>query len=358
MTARPVRAGILGCGMVADEYATTLNTNASVHLTACADLNHEQALAFAARHDCAALPVDTLLNPQSVDLLVILTPPRTHAELAEQAITARIPAVWVEKPVTTDPRAATALIAQAAKAGTLLGVAPDTLLGPALETAAAALRDGLIGDVRSAAATLLSTGPERWHPSPAVFYAQHAGPLGDMGPYYLSALDFLLGPLQVSAATARRRAERRIRSGPHAGQAFSADAPTYVAALLETGDSVPVTLTASFDAAATHTPHLEIHGTKGTLVLPDPNFHDGEILHRPYGSREASALPQTVIGLPSSRGAGVLDLAEALREERAPLCTAERAARTVHLTHAILHAASPSLPAQPPRQDTAPTTSH
>ncbi|MEV8033575.1 Gfo/Idh/MocA family oxidoreductase [Streptomyces sp. NPDC086182] len=357
MTA-PVRAGLLGCGMIADEYAATLNASASVHLTACADLNHEQAQEFAVRHGCAAVPVADLLNPQRVDLIVILTPPHTHAELAERATTARIPAVWIEKPLSTDPRAASALIAQAERTGTLLGVAPDTLLGPALQTASAALRDGLIGDLRSAAATLLSTGPERWHPSPAAFYTQHAGPLGDMGPYYLTALDFLLGPLRVSAATARTHAERHIRSGPHAGQAFRADAPTYVAALLETDDHLPVTLTASFDAAATHTPHLEVHGTEGTLVLPDPNFHDGQVLHHPYGSREASTLTQTATALPGTRGAGVLDLAEALREKRTPACTAERATRTVHLTHAILRAASPTFPTQPPAHDTASATAH
>jgi predicted dehydrogenase len=343
----PVRAGILGCGMVATEYATTLASSDRVDLTACADLDRERAQDLADRYGISAVPVEDLLAPETIDLVLILTPPRTHADLAHQAIAARLRAVWVEKPFTTDPQEATALTARAEQAGVLLGVAPDTLLGPAIQTAAAALRDGLIGDVRSATATLLSTGPERWHPAPQPFYAEHAGPLGDMGPYYLTALDYLLGPLQVRAAATHTRSDRRIRSGPRAGEGFTAHAPTYVAALLETDDGTPVTLTASFDAAATHMPHLEIHGTEGTLVLPDPNFHNGEVLHRPYGARTADVIPHPATT--SGRGLGALDLAEALGHGRTPQCSAQRAERTVYLTAVILRAGTtPPLPVQSP----------
>ncbi|MFD4480399.1 Gfo/Idh/MocA family protein [Streptomyces sp. NPDC058471] len=355
MSPYPVRAGILGCGMVATEYAETLAASSSVDLTACADLDHEQARRLADRYGIAAVPVEDLLTPETIDLALILTPPGTHAELADQAITVRLRAVWVEKPFTTDPQEATALTARAEHAGVLLGVAPDTLLGPALQTAAAALRDGLIGDIRSATATLLSTGPERWHPAPQPFYADHAGPLGDMGPYYLTALDYLLGPLRVRAATARTCGDRRIRSGPRAGEGFTAHAPTYVAALLETDDGTPVTLTASFDAAATHTPHLEIHGTEGTLILPDPNFHNGQVLHRPYGARTAEVIPHPATA--SGRGLGALDLAGALGDGRAPQCSAQRAERTVYLTAAILRAATtPPLPVQSPPHSIAPAS--
>ncbi|MFH8991446.1 Gfo/Idh/MocA family protein [Streptomyces sp. NPDC017940] len=356
MSPHPVRAGILGCGMVATEYATTLAASSSVDLTACADLDHERAQRLADQYGISAVPVVDLLTPETIDLVLILTPPPTHADLAHQAITARLRAVWIEKPLTTDPQEATALTARAEHAGVLLGAAPDTLLGPALQTAAAALRNGLIGDVRSATATLLSTGPERWHPAPQPFYAEHAGPLGDMGPYYLTALDYLLGPLRVRAATVHTRTDRRIRSGPHAGEGFTAHAPTYVAALLEIDDKVPVTLIASFDAAATQTPHLEIHGTEGTLVLPDPNFHNGEVLHRPYGARTAEVLPHPATTAAAGRGMGSLDLAEALRDGRAPRCSPQRAGRTIHLMAAIVRAGTaPPLTAQSPSHSNTPS---
>ena len=347
MNAALVRAGIVGCGMVAAEYAATLAAADGVHvqLRACTDLDDARAQAFADRYGIPAVPVDHVMDPAVLDMALILTPPSTHPALAQQAVAAGLRAVWIEKPFTTDPDSATALLRLAQQAGTLIGVAPDTLLGPALQTTAAALEQSLVGDVLSATATLFSTGPERWHPAPEPFYSEHAGPLGDMGPYYLTALDYLLGPLHVRAATSRTRTARLVRSGPRADSQFTAHAPTYVAALLDTDRGTPVTLTTSFDAAGSQTPHLEIHGTEGTLVLPDPNFHDGLVLHLAYGARNWDTIPPAPTTGPTSRGMGVLDLADALRESREPRCSAYRAERIVYLIDAINRAATLHIPA-------------
>ncbi|MGY5079336.1 Gfo/Idh/MocA family protein [Streptomyces nigrescens] len=348
MNATQVRVGIIGCGMVAAEYATTLAASDCVRLAACADLDAERAATFAYRHSIPSAPVDDLLNPAAVDLAVVLTPPASHSPLARQAIAAGLPAVWVEKPIAVDPNDAAELIAHAAGAGTLLGVAPDTLLGPALQTAASALQRGLIGEIHSAAATLYSTGPERWHPAPEPFYAEHVGPLGDMGPYYLAALDHLLGPLHVRAATAATRAERCIRSGPRSGTGFTAHSPTYIAALLETQEGTPVTLTASFDSAGTRAPHLEIHGALGTLALPDPNFHTGDVLHRPYGAPTWSVVASVATAGPLGRGMGVVDLAQALHHGRSARCCPQRAERITRLAQTLIATATahPPVPAQ------------
>ncbi|MEW1633513.1 Gfo/Idh/MocA family oxidoreductase [Streptomyces sp. NPDC093801] len=349
MTAIPVRAVLLGCGMVAEEYATTLASAPGIEVVACADLDSERAAAFADRHHLTALPAAQLLDPAFTDLAVILTPPHTHATVVSDAIAARIPAIWCEKPLALDPADADRVVHEAATAGTLLAVAPDTVLGPALRTAAHALAEGIVGSPLSATATLLSTGPERWHPAPEPFYAHGAGPLGDMGPYYLAALDLLFGRLRVHSAIARTRPVRTIRSGPATGKHFTAQAPTHLVALLEAETSgIPITLTASLDAAATRAPHIEIQGTAGTLLLPDPNFHDGEVQFTPYGERAWRTLPQAAADTPPSRGAGVINLAHALRNAKPPLCPADRAARTAHLAHAILEAATPrTLPRQP-----------
>jgi predicted dehydrogenase len=343
MSAAPVRIGIVGCGMVAAEYADTFASSDRVQVTACADRDADRAADFARRFGIRSLTVGDLLAP-AIDLAVILSPPGTHAALAGQAIAAGVPAVWIEKPIAVDPDDAARLIANAAQAGIILGSAPDTVLGPALLTAASALQHGLIGDIRSAAAALYSTGPERWHPSPEPFYAEHAGPLGDMGPYYLTALDHLLGPMHVRASIARTRPERRIRSDPRAGTAFTAQAPTFVAALLETDTGIPVTLATSFDAAGTRAPHLEIHGTEGTLVLPDPNFHDGDVLHRPYDAHTWSVVPTKTAVDPVGRGMGCIDLAEAMREGRSARCCARRAERVARLSQAIIANAATASP--------------
>ena len=334
--AAPVRVGIIGCGMVAAEYAATLALSSEVELHACADTDTNRAEEFARQRGIRALSVEDLLDPASTDLVVLLTPPATHAALAHDALTADVPAVWTEKPLALHPEEADDLLEAAGRADALLAAAPDTPLGPALLTAADALQRGLIGTLRSATATLISTGPERWHPAPEPFYSAGAGPLGDMGPYYLAALDQLLGPLHVIAATAHTRPVRRIRTGPRTGTTFTADAPTYIAALLETDDKTPVTLTASFDAAATRAPHIELHGTDATLVLPDPNFHHGDVLHRAYGSSTWNTLRTIDSPIPVGRGMGVLDLATALRNTRPPRCPPQRAARIAHLADAIL----------------------
>ncbi|MFI1765264.1 Gfo/Idh/MocA family protein [Streptomyces sp. NPDC020800] len=341
MTAIPVRVGIIGCGMVAEEYATTLAASPLVRLTTCADADPARATAFGGRHGIPATEPGSVLDPDLIDLAVILTPPHTHRALVLQAIAARVPAVWSEKPLALTPGDAAQLVSEADSAGILLGAAPDTTLGPAFLTAHDAVRAGRIGTVLSATATLMSTGPERWHPSPEPFYAQGAGPLGDMGPYYLAALDELLGPLQVHSATANTRKVRTIRSGPAAGKHFTAQAPTHIAAFLTAADGVPVNLTASFDAAATRTPRIELQGIRGALVLPDPNFHIGDVLFAEYGTFTWNPLtstgraPQT-----TGRGMGVIDLATALTQGTSPACTGARAARIAAVSDAILRAAA------------------
>lgn len=355
MSTAPVRTGIVGCGMVAVEYAQTLAAANGIKLGVCADLDGARAQSFADHHRITAVPVDHALDPAMLDLALILTPPSTHAALARQAIAAGLRAVWIEKPFTTDPEDATALLQLAQRTGTLIGVAPDTLLGPAIQTASEALKQNLVGDVLSATASLFSTGPEGWHPSPEPFYSEHVGPLGDMGPYYLTALDYLLGPLHVRSAISRTRSDRRVGSGPHAGRLFTAQAPTYVTALLDTDTGTPITLITSFDAAGSRAPHLEIHGTDGTLVLPDPNAHDGQVLYLPYGQRTWTPLRPAPSSGPSSRGLGVLDLADALHKAHEPQCSAPRAERIVHLIGAIIRATALSTTAPSTTRSRIPT---
>ncbi len=347
----PIRVGILGCGMVAAEYATTLASSDLVTLAACADAEPGRAAAFAATHAIPrVMDVTRLLDPDAVDVVVVLTPPATHAALTRAAIAAGIPAVWVEKPLAASPEEAFDLLHAAHVAGVRLGAAPDTPLAPPTRTAVAALQAGLIGEPVAASASLLCPGPERWHPDPEQFHAAGAGPLGDMAPYYLATLHHLLGPItRVAGAAAMTRTRRTIRAGERAGQTFTASAPTHVTAVLETESGLPVTFIASFDAVATRAPHLEIHGSDGTLVLPDPNFHTGPVMMRTrdqptWGALTPAERPAIAVG----RGMGVLDLARCLLTGDPPAETATVAAHTVAVTHAILTAAATGAAARVP----------
>ncbi len=340
---RPVRAALIGCGMIADEYAATLARSSTITLSGCADIRDDKAGAFAARHHLRHAPVADLLDPAVTDIAVILTPPASHADIAHAAIRAGVPGIYAEKPLATSPDQAHALTRAASQAGVLLSAAPDTILSAPTQAAHAAINDGLLGDVIGASASYLSSGPERWHPAPEPFHTADAGPLPDMGPYYLASLVYLLGRIEgvISAVTATRPL-RTIATGPRAGQVFSASAPTHVIAVLRTETGIPVTFTASFDAAGTRAPHLEIHGSKATIALPDPNFHAGDVLMRHAGNRRWEQLPAAQPAVtPVGRGMGVLELAEKLCGTRRHLaCTGRSAAHVTSVIDAIYRAAT------------------
>lgn len=327
-----IRCAIVGCGMVAEEYAQTLSASSLVELVSCFDVDVELAQAFAARNAIHAVAsVDQL----DAELVAVLTPPAQHVEVASAVVRAGM-SVYVEKPLALSLSDAASLLALAAEHEVLVGAAPDTFLAPPVQSAVAALAAGLIGEPVAATAALLSPGPERWHPRPEPIY--DLGPLLDMGPYYLATLIHLLGAVaSVHGATAATRAPRTKVSG----DAFTATAPTHIDALLETRSGVPITVTTSFDVQGTTRPHLEIYGTDGTLVLPDPNFHHGVVRLRRRGETTweslTPALPRVnVIG----RGMGVLDLADALRNGARGQATGDLALHVLSVIEAIGRAAA------------------
>jgi predicted dehydrogenase len=311
---RRVRCVIVGCGQVAHEYVQTLHRSPSVDVTACTDLDLDLAHAFARAHTISSVETfDHLLAGGDIDLAVILTPPVTHTDLALRAIAAGT-SVYVEKPLAMNPGEGARILEAADRKNVLVGAAPDTFLAPPTQAAVRAISDGLIGQPIAASAALLSPGPERWHPAPKPFYAAGAGPLYDMGPYYLTALVQLLGPYtRVDGVAATARPERTIYTGPQTGQTFASAVPTHIDVTLRTTKGAAVALTTSFDIAATTRPHLEIYGTDGTLLLPDPNFHEGAVRLRRRSDRDWQALPQPPCDLEViGRGMGVGDTARAI----------------------------------------------
>jgi predicted dehydrogenase len=217
--------------------------------------------------------------------------------------------VWTEKPLALDRSDARKLLDRAQESGLRVAGAPDTVLGAGLQTARRAVDAGLIGRPWTGLALFQSAGPERWHPAPEFLFQPGAGPLFDMGPYYLTALVHLLGPVaRVTGHGRRVRATRVIGAGPRAGTEFDVNVDTTVTALLEFTRGGSAHLLTTFDSALSRT-SLEVTGTRGTAVLPDPNRFDGATLvHRSDGT---SSLPS--VGHQATRGTGVLELARALR---------------------------------------------
>lgn len=306
---QPLRVGVVGTGAIFPAYAATLRRLAAVDLVAVADLDPARAAAAAAGSGVPARGVDALLADDGVDLVLNLTTPQAHRDVALRAI-ASGKGVYGEKPLATDPDGARAVLAAAAAAGVRVGCAPDTVLGTGLQTARRAIDSGAVGRPVAATAVLAVPGHELWHPDPDFHYRPTGGPLIDMGPYYLTALVTLLGPVVSVIGDAHRgRDERVIGSGPRAGERIPVEVDTHVTGVARHASGVLSTLVMSFDAVATRACPIEVHGTEASLAVPDPNRFDGDVLvHRP-GADGWERLPVSAGYRGASRGVGVADLA-------------------------------------------------
>ena len=305
-----MNVGIIGCGDIIAAYLATFPRLDAVRLVAVADLDHSRAEAVAASQEgVRALTVDELLADPDIDLVLNLTIPAAHAEVALKAIAAG-KSVYGEKPLAASTDQAREVLQAAAAANVVVGCAPDTVLGTGTQTARKAIDDGLIGTPVSATATMVTPGHERWHPNPDFYYVPGGGPLLDMGPYYVTALVTLLGPVaSVIGAASHTRSRRTIGSGPRAGETVPVSTDTHVTGVLVHASGALSTLVMSFDAVATQAANIEIHGETGSLVVPDPNHFDGDVRLRTLGAQDWETLPVSAGYADSARGIGLQDLA-------------------------------------------------
>jgi predicted dehydrogenase len=310
----PVGVGVVGAGTISDTYLENLSKFADTEVLAIGDIVTDAAKEKAVKYEVPTSgDVATVLDHPDIEIVVNLTIPAAHADVATQAI-ATGKHVWNEKPLTLDRPSGQELLQNAEAAGLLVGCAPDTFLGSGLQTACRLVVEGMIGTPLTALALLQLPGPESWHPNPAFLYAAGAGPLFDIGPYYLTAIAQVFGPVSsVAALGSKARKRRVIGSGPKAGEEFDVMVPSHVSALVqyESGQSAQAMF--SFDSALPRT-LLEVNGTDATMLFPDPNYFDGKIAVRKRGGEDWETVATTTAL--SSRGTGVLDMARAIREGR------------------------------------------
>ena len=311
------RVGVIGCGNISTAYAEKLSALRDLELVACADLDAARAQDFAKRHDVPlALTPETRVEHPDVDVVRNLTVPVAHAGVTRGALQAGKHA-YSEKPPAIDYADGRALVELAREQGVRLGCAPDTFLGAGLQTCRALLDAGAIGTPLAANAFFHSSGPESWHPNPQFFYQRGAGPLFDVGVYYLTALVALLGPVTRVTGSARiSRARREITSQPLAGTWMDVDVPTHVTSVLDHASGPVSTLVSSFDVQATRYRFIEIYGTEGTLSVPDPNTFGGPVQIRRNGDADWTDMPLTHANAAQSRGIGLADMVRAERGGR------------------------------------------
>ncbi|MEV4580210.1 Gfo/Idh/MocA family oxidoreductase [Nonomuraea jabiensis] len=305
---QPVNVGVVGCGAISAQYFQTIDRLPQLRLVAVADLDLDRAReAVRPYAGVDVLSVAELMADPRVDVVLNLTVPAAHAEVALQAIAAGKD-VYCEKPLAATAADAARVLEAAAAARVRVGCAPDTVLGTGTQTARNAIDDGLIGKPIAATATMMTPGHERWHPNPDFYYVPGGGPLLDMGPYYISSLVTLLGPVaSVIGAASRTRPKRTIGSGPRQGEEIPVLVDTHVTGVLVHASGALSTLVMSFDGVATKAPNIEVHGEKGSLVVPDPNRFDGPVLIS--GADGWRELPESAGYVGAGRGVGLLDFA-------------------------------------------------
>lgn len=323
--------GVIGAGVISDTYLQNLTSFPDVEVRVVGDILPDRAQAQAEKHGVPAFgsAQDVLAHP-GVDLVVNLTIPAVHIEISRAAVAAG-KHVWTEKPLGLDRAGAAELLREADAAGLRIGSAPDTLLGPGFQAARRAIEGGIIGRPLFAQTAFQTQGPDLWHPSPAFLFAEGAGPLLDMGPYYFSALVSLLGPVdRVSAVGLKAREQREIHTGPAAGTTFPVEVPSTIQMVTAFEGCASAQSLLSFDSALERHGIVEIHGTEGSIVLPDPNQFTGRIAYvKPLGViRDGVKAEQTWTQIefetaPVGRGIGALDMARAISEGRPHVASGE-----------------------------------
>ena len=330
MAAQPVGVGIIGAGNISDQYLKNLTTFPDLRVLAIGDLLEDRAREQAAKYGVpTGGGIDVVLDHPDIEIVINLTIPAAHVAVSESIIAAG-KHVWSEKPIGVDRESSLGLLEKADAAGLRVGVAPDTVLGPGVQTAKRAIARGDIGRPLFAQTTLQWQGPEIFHPNPSFLYARGGGPLLDMGPYYVSALIHVFGPVAAVAALGLKGTETRtVQVGPQAGEEFPVEIPSTVSVLLQFEEGGQAQSLYSTDSPLFRQGIVEITGTEGTLVIPDPNTFGGDLLiTRPLTRviippeplvQDTEDVPQE--GILVGRGLGVLDMARSIRANRPHVAT-------------------------------------
>ena len=335
----PLTVGVVGVGTISAQYFAEFEKLPGLKLVAVADVNEVRAAEVAAEQGVEALSVDALVLDDRIDVVLNLTIPAAHVEIATRALRAG-KHVYGEKPLALDPSEAQGMLDLAKETGLRVGSAPDTVLGTGVQTARAALDSGAIGEPVAAAVHWSAAGHERWHPAPQFYYQPGGGPVFDMAPYYLTTLITLFGPvLRVSGVATRSARQRVVETGAQAGAAIAVDVDTHVSALLEHANGVTSTVTVSFEVWASRAPLFEVYGTKGTIAVPDPNRFSDPVEIWAVDEPEWITVPVSAGYVDAGRGVGLADMARAIETDRPHRASGQLAFHVLEIMDAVLRAA-------------------
>jgi predicted dehydrogenase len=335
-----VKVGIIGTGNIFRAYVKGCRAFDLLEIAACADIDRVRAEQKAEEF---AIPcvytVEGLLADPEIQIVVNLTIPKAHAEVSLAVIRSG-KHVYSEKPLAVTREEGWKIVTAAQEKGVRVGCAPDTFLGGGQQTCRKLIDDGWIGTPVAAVAFMASHGPEGWHPNPDFFYQVGGGPMFDMGPYYLTALINLLGPVKRATGSTRISFPERIAtSEQHRGRRLAVEVPTHVAGVLDFENGVVGMLMTSFDVWSANLPRIEVYGAEGSLSVPNPNIFGGPVLVRRAGADGWTQVPHTH-SADVDRGIGVADLAYAIAYNRPQRASGEMAYHVLDIMHAFEEAST------------------
>lgn len=342
--------GIIGCGSISTTYLSLAELFKDIKIVACADINSDLADKQAGDFGIESRSVEQLLVSKDIDIVVNLTIPSAHFAVSKAALEAG-KHVYSEKPFVLDNHEGEVIKDLAADRGLRIGSAPDTFFGGSHQQARALIDDGVLGQITGGTLAVMSRGMEMWHPNPDFFFKPGGGPVLDLGPYYITCVVQLLGPIaRVASFGSTPRVRREITSAPRAGEFIDVETPTSVRAILEFHSGATVTFSASWDVHAHGMHHMELYGELGTLTMPDPNFFGGDLkvvvadknrdspaINHPFGQQNQ----QHADGPKANyRAAGLADMAAAIREDRPHRCGPDLAHHVIDVLTSIIKSSS------------------
>jgi len=335
MSYQKVKVGIVGCGNISPAYFRGCGFFSEIlEVVACSDIDMSRAESRAQEFNIPkACDVQTLLNDPEIEIVVNLTVPKAHGEVALAALEAG-KSVYNEKPLALSREEGKKMLQLAKEKGLRVGCAPDTFLGAGIQTCRRLIDEGEIGEPVAAFAAMICHGHESWHPSPEFYYEVGGGPMFDMGPYYLTALAVLMGPVKRVTGSARITfPERTITSQPKYGKKIKVEVPTHIVGVMDFASGAVGNIITSFDVWAGELPRIEIYGTEGTLSVPDPNGFGGPV--RMWRGGEWREVPLKYEYVQPGRGIGVADMAYAMRLGREHRANGDLAYHVLDLMHAF-----------------------
>ena len=343
-----MKVGIIGCGNISETYFNCQNIFNNFEIIACADLNNEFASKSAEQFNVKALSVDDILSNKEIGLIINLTIPSAHKEIIVKSLNAS-KHCFSEKPLAMNMEEGLEIQKLSNEKKLYVGCAPDTFLGAAGQNARKLIEEDKIGKVVLGTFNLMSHGMEHWHPNPDFFFKPGAGPVFDVGVYYLTQLINLIGPVKsISSISGTATSERTITSEPRNGEKIIVETPTTLMGSLEFHNNAKIQFFCSWDVWKHKHSTIELYGLEGSMIVPDPNFFSGDILlSKKDQDWQTINNDSMLLGIPNKtdndgskianyRGIGLSDMIDAITNQRQARCSLDLAMHVLEVMEGII----------------------